>query len=166
MSWADRKNFFEQLMQQGGEILDFLIQEPENIDTMLRFMGVSDILSAPGKNMRTKALAVIYKLASGAPIQQQDPQTGAIIMVPSLQPQKYLDDLDAWLKFIPSWSERHWDKLQGNENGVQNLVAFFKQCLVFKKELAVEMQMPAPGAMPPGMPPPGAGAPQPQPAMA
>ena len=170
MSWADRKNFFEQLMQQGGEILDFLIQEPENIDTMLRFMGVSDILSAPGKNMRTKALAVIYKLVQQAPIQQQDPATGQVVMVPSLQPNKYLDDLKAWQKFIPSWSEKHWDKLENNPNGIANLVAFYKQTIVMDHELQIELQMPmpgqAPGAMPPGMPPPGAGAPQPQPAMA
>lgn len=179
MTYAEIKGWFEQLMQGPTEILDFLIQEPENLDTMLRYVGVPG-LAAPGAAMRSKSLRIIDMLVNGAPMQQQDPMTGQPVMIPmgqdkrtgavmQVMPQKYLDDLAAWQLIIPAWAKKHWDKLEGNQEAIDNLVAFYKMCIVMEKELALEKQMsaapPMGGPGTPPMPPPQQ-AQQPQPAMA
>ncbi|HEV7674390.1 MAG TPA: hypothetical protein VGQ12_07660 [Candidatus Angelobacter sp.] len=168
MTYSEIKDWFENLItQKDSMLLDWFSAEPKNIDTFIRYMGVPGLI-APGAAMRSKSLRVIAQLVSSGPIDtgMPDPETGEPFLLPSVMPQKYLDDLDAWQKIIPAWAQEHWDKLEGNQPAVDNLVAFYKLCVQFAKEKMAEAQMVAPGGMPPGAMPPPQGQPQPQPAMA
>jgi hypothetical protein len=40
MTWADIRAFYQELFEKGGEILDYLMQEPENIDNALRYIAI------------------------------------------------------------------------------------------------------------------------------
>lgn len=163
MTYAEVKDFFMNLLSEANQqLVDWLIQEPKNIDTMLRYVGPPGLV-APGGAMRDKALRVFGQLAKSAPIQQvvPDPMTGQPIqtLIPSVMPVKYLDDMDALIKMLPQWAEEHWDKLEGNQAAQENLKAYFQACVQIRKEVQAELAMPDPGAM-------GGGQPQPQPATA
>jgi hypothetical protein len=77
--------------------------------------------------------------------------------VPSVQPDQYLDDLDALAKILPTWAREHSDKWMDNEPFHRNLTAFLKLGLEmqYKKQA---MMARASGSLQP--PPPGAGAPK------
>jgi hypothetical protein len=72
---------------------------------------------------------------------QPDPITGEPIQVPSVQPNKYLDDLPTLVKLIPAWAAEHWDKLETNQPALDNLVAYFKMAVVYQHELQAEEQL-------------------------
>jgi hypothetical protein len=159
MTYAEIKAFFENLINSKNDtLIEWLFSEPKNIDTAIRYTGVPGLV-APGAAMNTKVLRIIDQLVKSAPVQQPDPFTGEPIMIPSILPNKYLDDLAAAQKLVMTWSQEHWDKLEQNQNGLDNLVAYYKQCVVMEKELAAERQL-APMAPPAGgpqnAPPPGA----------
>jgi hypothetical protein len=98
-------------------------------------------LKAPKGTMRGKMLRQIAQLVEGQPVQAPDPVTGEPTLLPSIQPSKYLDDLPTLIKLIPAWSAEHWDQLESNQPALDNLVSFYKQCVVYERELAAEMQM-------------------------
>lgn len=163
MTWADIKTFYENLINSADtEIVQWLMSEPANIDNALRYMAIPGLV-APGGMMRTKTLAVINRLTApgAAPVQSVDQVSGQPVSIPSILPNKYLDDLEAAQKIIEAWSQEHWDKLEQNQPGLDNLVAYYKQCEVMKKEKAAEMQLAGGAGMPPSpnvppQPPPGA----------
>ena len=159
MTYAEIKDFFMNLLGEANQqLVDWLIQEPKNIDIMLRYVGPPGLV-APGGAMRDKALRVFGQLAQSAPIQQPNPMTGEPMLVPSVMPVKYLDDMDALIKALPQWAEEHWDKIEGNQAAQENLKAYFQACVQIRKEVQAELAMPDPAAM-------GAGGAQPQPATA
>jgi hypothetical protein len=163
MTYSEIKSFYEQLMQSSDEMLvQWLMSEPANVDNAIRYIGVPGLI-APGASMRTKILRVIDQLMQpGAqPSMQPDPITGAPTEIPSVMPNKYLDDLAASQKLIESWSQEHWDKCEQNPPGLANLVAYYRMCVQFDKEKAAEQAIAPPpiagqpqlpgGSTPPGM---------------
>jgi hypothetical protein len=159
MTWAQIKDFFMNLLDSANQmLLDWLIQEPKNIDTMMRYVGVPGLV-APGQAMRDKALGIFGKIISTKPARQTMPD-GTQVVLPSILPNKYLDDLGALEKMIPTWAQEHWDKLENNPDGLANLVAFYQACVQMAKEKAAEMQMNLPGQVT-GNGPQATGAPQP-----
>jgi hypothetical protein len=107
--------------------------------------------------MREKMLQVINILVKSPATEQPDPmKPGETVMIPAAMPNKYLDDLAASQKILESWTQTHWDKVKDNQAALDSLVAYYKLCVVYQKELEAERQLS--GAAPPP------GAPQPQPA--
>ena len=72
---------------------------------------------------------------------QPDPVTGEPIQIPSVQPNKYLDDCSTLVKLIPSWCDKNWSQLEGNQPVIDNFVAFYKLCLVYSHEIEAEKQI-------------------------
>lgn len=150
MTYAEQKAWWEDVIQNGNnQLVQWLMQEPKNIDTAVRFIGVPGLI-APGGAMRAKMLYVIDQLIhSGPQPAGVNPMTQEPIMLPSILPNKYLDDLPASAKLVESWTQEHWDKVKDDQNAVANLVAYYKLCLQYAKEKAAEQQLsPPPGAGP------------------
>lgn len=157
MTAAECRAFWTQIMGEAeNEFVQALMQVPENVDACIRSLAVPGMV-APQGAMQGKMLRYITQLIKGKPIMQQDPISGQPLQVPSVMPNKYLDDIPTLVKLIPAWSQAHWDQIDGNQNAQDNLVAFFKMCVLFEHESASEMAMTGPPGQPPGKP-----APQPQ----
>lgn len=157
MTYADIKAWYQQLFQSADtEMVQWLMTEPENMDNAIRYIGIPGLV-APGANMREKMLQVINVLIKTPAVEQPDPmQPGQTVMIPAVQPNKYLDDLGASQKIIESWTQAHWDKVGNNKQALDSLVAYYKLCVVYAKELEAEKQLV--GGAPAGQ--------QPQPAQA
>jgi hypothetical protein len=141
MSYAEIRAFWTDILQNANsEIVQMLLQEPQNVEMAIRFAGVPGLV-APQGAMRGKMLRVISQLVNGKPMPGQDPMTGEPMDIPSVIPNKYLDDLSTLVKLLPRWAQEHWDRLEDNEDGLNNLVAYFKMCVVYEKELQAEMQL-------------------------
>ena len=153
------------LQNANNELAQALLQEPENMEAAIRFAGVPGLV-APKGAMRGKMLQIINLLLKSAPQEVPDPaaidpQTGQPnpnaqpLEVPSLPPSwllanKYLDDLPTLIKLIPNWADRNWNQLQDNEPGLRNLIAFYKQAIVFNKQLQAEAQLTGDAPQPQG----------------
>lgn len=150
MTWSEIRDFYLNVMQQGGEMLDYLASEPENVDNMLRYMSIPGLI-APGANKRDRLLIILNALSLGQPTPAPDPITGQPIMLPSVLPIKEFDGNTATENMVINWSEKHWDKLRDNPAALQNILAFYRMCVQFEREQAAEQAMAGGGQ--PGLPP-------------
>jgi hypothetical protein len=150
MTAAEIRAFWQDIVANPeNPFTQALLDEPENVDNAIRFIGVPG-LKAPKGAMRGKMLRTISQLVNGKPVEMPDPETGEVVLLPSVQPNKYLDDLSTLVKLIPSWAQEHWDQLENNQPALDNMIAYFKMCVVYEHELSTEMQMTgAPGAAAP-----------------
>lgn len=164
MSADELRQFWEKIMDSQNKVIAaMLFKEPKNVDAAIRALGVKGLV-APGQLSEAKTLHYIDRLmAAGPKIEMvMGPMGPQQIEVPSVQPDRVLDDLEAMQQIIRSWSDEHFDKLEANQDGYRNLIAFFKLCVEWniqnKQAMAGAMAPP----MPPQVKPPGAPAPQPQ----
>jgi hypothetical protein len=156
MTAAECRTFWQDIMMNAeNAFVQMLMEVPENVDACIRALAVPGMV-APKGAMQGKMLRYIDQLLKGKPIMQADPITGEPVQVPSVQPNKYLDDVETMVKFLPVWSQTHWDKLEGRQDAIDNVVAFYKTCVLYEHEIATELAMTGP----PGQPPQAA---QPQP---
>jgi hypothetical protein len=154
MTAAECRAFWQQIMENAeNAFVQELMEVPENVDACIRSLAVPGMV-APQGAMQGKMLRYIAQLIKGKPMMQQDPISGQPLQVPSVMPNKYLDDIPTLVKLIPAWSQAHWDQVEGNQNAIDNLVAFFKMCVLFEHESAAEMAMTGPPGPPPGQTPP------------
>ena len=155
MTHADIKSWYQNLFDSADkEMVQWLMSEPENMDNALRYIGVPGLV-APGASMREKMLQVINILVKSPATEQPDPmKPGETVMIPAVKPNKYLDDLAASQKILESWTQAHWDKVKDNQQALDSLVAYYKLCVVYEKELEAERQITGAAPQP--------GAPQPQ----
>lgn len=159
MSPDELRDFWTKIMDSQNKVLAaMLFKEPKNIDAAVRAMGVKGLV-APGQSAEAKTLHYIDQLMQAGPSSEtvmtaKGPQQ---IDVPSVQPNRVLDDLEAMQQIIRTWGDEHYDQLESNPNGLRNLMAFFKLCVEWdvqnKQAMAAAAAPPAavPGA---GMPPP------------
>lgn len=149
MMWGEIRDFYLNVLQTGGELLDYLASEPENVDNMLRYLAIPGLI-APGANKRDRLLIILNALALGQPTPAQDPVSGAPIMLPSVLPIKEFDGNSATQSMLINWSEKHWDKLRDNKGALDNILAFYRMCVQFEREQAAEQAMAGQPALPPG----------------
>jgi hypothetical protein len=141
MTAAEVRAFWtDTLMNAENQISQALFAEPENIDACIRSLAVPGLV-APQGAMRGKMLTVISELVKGTPTPGQDPMDGSPMMIPSVQPNKYLDDVSTLIKLIPAWSQAHWSQIKDNQAAIDNLVAYFQMCVVYERELVAETHM-------------------------
>jgi hypothetical protein len=93
---------------------------------------------APKGAARGKMLRQIAKLIEGKPIQQPDPISGEPLMVPSVQPNKYLDDCATLVKLIPAWAHEHWDQIEEKPDASRIWKRSSSMCVLYEHELATE----------------------------
>ena len=141
----------ELMTNPENPFVQLLLDEPENVDQCIQYLTMPGLVPPKGA-MRGKMLRYIAQLMEGEPSVQPDPVTGEPIQIPSVQPNKYLDDCATMVKLIPAWCAKHWDRLEGQEPVIQNFVAFYKMCVVYEHEHAMETQMVAGAGQ--GQPPP------------
>jgi hypothetical protein len=159
MTAAEIRTFWQDILQNAeNAFVQELMSVPENVDACIRSIGVPGLV-APRGAQQGKMLRYITLLIKGKPITVPDPVTGEPIQVPSVMPNKYLDDCPTLVKLIPAWADIHWDQIDGNQNAIDNLVAFYKMCVTYEHELTAEVAMTGP----PGGPQMKQTAPQPQP---
>lgn len=144
MTAAEIRAFWQDILQNAeNEFVIALMQEPQNVEACVRSLAIPGMV-APKGAMRGKMLRQISQLIQGKPIQQPDPMTGEMVMVPSIQPNKYLDDCATLVKLIPAWSQEHWSEIEDKPDVIANLEAFFKQCVLYEHEIATELAMTGP----------------------
>jgi hypothetical protein len=148
MTAAEIRAWWTNTLQNGNNaITQAFLAEPENMEAAVRFATVPGAVPPQGA-LRGKMLQIIAMLIKTGPIEQPDPQDpdGPPLELPSLPPTwllatKYLDDLPTLTKLIPNWAAKHWDQLKDNQPGLKNLLAFYKQAIVFNKQLQAEAQL-------------------------
>lgn len=154
MSYSDIKAWYKDLFANADNAFaQMFLDEPENVDNAMRYVAPPGAV-APGAAMRNKMLRNIDKLVKGAPVPQTDPITGKQVMIPSVVPNKWLDDLPASMKIVENWTQAHWDKVESNKPALDNLIAYYRMCAVMQKEKQAELQlMGGPDAPPPNVNP-------------
>ena len=158
MTAAEIRAFWQDVMTNAeNQFVAVLMDEPQNVEACVRSLAIPGMV-APKGSMRGKMLRQLSQLINGKPMQQPDPITGEPIMVPSVQPNKYLDDCATLVKLIPPWSQEHWDQIEDKPDAIANLEAFFKQCVLFEHEMASELAMTGPPGGAPAGPQPTASA--------
>lgn len=66
-TWTEKSNKVMQLLQQGGEVADWILdQEPDNLYLLKQYMGLDDIV-IPGEDLRNNVLADIGQLENMVP---------------------------------------------------------------------------------------------------
>jgi hypothetical protein len=149
MTAADQRKFWQDIIQNPeNPFVQALFDIPNNVDACIRALGIPGV-DPPKGAVFGKMLRYISQLLDGQAQQGQDPVTGEPMDIPSIQPNKYLDDCSTLVKLIPAWCDKHWDRLEGNQPVIDNIVAFFKMCVVYEKELQAEMQLTGAGGAPP-----------------
>jgi hypothetical protein len=149
MTAAEIRKFWMDVMSNAeSAATQLLMQEPANVDACVRSLAVPGLV-APQGAMRGKMLRTINQLVNGQATPGQDPISGEPMQIPSVQPNKYLDDLSTLLKLIPRWAQEHWDQLESNPGGLDNLVAYFQMCVVYERELVSETHMFSQAGQPP-----------------
>jgi hypothetical protein len=162
MSYGEIKAFWERLITANASgknpYINAIMDEPENQAEIATWTGTPGLV-VPGQDMRNKVLQQIDQLMQSKPIetmvlvpggQPGQPPMAKRIMMPSIQPNKELDDLDITVKTIRSWASKHWEKETENPAGWQNLLAHYRLAYQWGMEKAKEQQ----GAQ--GPPPQGA----------
>jgi hypothetical protein len=144
MTASEIRTFWQEVLTNAeNQFVAALMDEPQNVEACVRALAIPGMV-APKGAARGKMLRQIAKLIEGKPIQQPDPISGEPLMVPSVQPNKYLDDCATLVKLIPSWADEHWDQLEEKPDAIANLEAFFKMCVLYEHELATELAMTGP----------------------
>lgn len=157
------QSFWEKILNNTNKaIAEMLFSEPKNVDACVRSFGVKGLI-APGSISEGRVLHLIDLLMQGQPTQELVPIPGAVnqdgtpklqvVDVPSVEPDQYLDDLDALEQILPAWAQEHFDKWEDNDSFKRNLTAFAKLGLEMqykKKEMMARVSGQLQGAPPPG----------------
>ena len=150
MTAAEVRAFWQDVMlNPTNPFVQALFEIPSNVDACIRALGVPGV-DPPKGAVFGKMLRYISQLMQGQVTEVKDPVSGDMIPLPSVLPNKYLDDCATLVKLIPAWCDKHWDRLEGNQPIIDNFVAFYKLCVVYEKELATEEQMTQTQAAPAG----------------
>ncbi len=168
MTYAEVKAFWERLITANSSgknpYINAIMDDPENQEEIATWTGTPGLV-VPGRDMRNKVLQQIDQLMQGQPIPTMVPvpggQPGAPpmakrIMMPSIQPNRELDDLDVTVKTVKKWAQKHWEKEKENPQGWQNILAYYRLAYQWGMEKAKEQQAAQGPPQGQGQPPAGA----------
>lgn len=149
MTAAEIRAFWQDILQNAeNQFVAVLMDEPQNVEACIRSLAIPGMV-APKGAMRGKMLRQISQLIQGKPMTQPNAITGEPIQIPSVMPNKYLDDCATLVKLIPAWAQEHWTSIESKPDAVANLEAFFKICVLYEHEAATELAMTGPPGQPP-----------------
>jgi hypothetical protein len=152
MSADELRQWWTNIMESQNKVIAaMLFKDPKNLDAAVRAFNIKGLV-APGQSAEAKCLHYIDKLMKSGPRIEMvmTPNGGQKVEVPTIQPDRFRDDLQAFQQIIRTWGDEHYDQLEANPEGDRNLLAFFKLCV----EYDIQNKQVMAGAMPP--PPPGA----------
>jgi hypothetical protein len=166
-TWTEKSNKVISLLQIGGEVADWVLdEEPDNLYMLKQYIGLEDLV-IPGEDLRNNVLADIAQMEHEAAVpdpnlmpQQPIPAIGAppvqIPQVSSIQiDPEYLEDQD----YEVGWKTvKHWvQSAAGQEAKVSN-PAWFENVrlygLQYKKGVDAAAAAKAQANQPPPPPPP------------
>jgi hypothetical protein len=152
MTYAEIKAFWEKLIManESGKnpYINAIMDEPENQEEIATWTATPGMI-VPGRDMRNKVLQQIDKLMQGKPIrttvpipggQPGQPPMAKQIMMPSVMPNRELDELDVTVKTVKRWAQKYWEKEQENPNGWQNLLSYYRLAYQWGMEEAQKKQ--------------------------
>lgn len=131
MSPDELREFWDKILNSSDKNLAaMLFKEPKNIQAAIDSFNIPGLI-APGGLAEVKTLWYIDKLMSSEPRMEtiDTPNGPQEVECPSIEPNRYLDDLDSIQSTIRAWGDEHFDKMEANPTGSRNLLAFFKLCV-------------------------------------
>jgi hypothetical protein len=167
MTFAEVKAFWEKLVEFGAggknQYLNALMDDPTNQEQIANWTGVPGLV-VPGRDMRNKVLRTIDLLMKQKPVRRVaaaalPPSVGAMAGgagmmppaggpavaaapedddLPSIEPDKELDDMDVIQKTVRHWAQKNFDVREQNPEGFRNVIAYYKMAVGYGKEQAME----------------------------
>lgn len=158
MTYAEVKSFWEKLMEFGGDgkipYLSAVMDDPTNQEQIANWTGVPGLV-VPGRDMRNKVLRTIDLLMKqkprrkpmipaaaaaappgmlppgGPPIAPPAPEDDDL---PSIEPDKDMDDMDVIQKTVRHWAQKNFDLRAQNPDGFRNVIAYYKMAAGYAAE--------------------------------
>lgn len=142
MTWQEIKQFWEKLIEFGASgknpYINAIMDEPSNQEQIATWTGVPGLV-VPGRDMRNKVLRTIDLLMQQQALHAATPASAegqSIIELPSIQPDKELDDMEVIAKTVRQWAQKNFDKKDENPEGFRNVVLYYKLAVQYGVEQA------------------------------
>jgi hypothetical protein len=149
MTWQEVKAFWDKLIEFGSSgknpYISAIMDEPANQEQIATWTGVPGLV-VPGRDMRNKVLRTIDLLMQQKPIMSAVEGGHAPIELPSIMPDKELDDLDVIAKTVRQWAQKNFDKKDENPEGFRNVILYYKMAVQYGMERQVTHGTPGPPA--------------------
>ncbi|HEY6351999.1 MAG TPA: hypothetical protein VI636_21600 [Candidatus Angelobacter sp.] len=145
MTWQEIKAFWEKLIEFGASgknpYINAIMDDPTNQEQIATWTGVPGLV-VPGRDMRNKVLRTVDLLMQQRPVPvssafgAQPPSAATKIELPSIEPDKELDDMDVIAKTVREWAQKNFDKKDENPDGFRNVVLYYKMAVQYGVEAA------------------------------
>src|SRR5215813_290244 len=123
MTWQEIKAFWDKLIEFGASgknpYINAIMDEPANQEQIATWTGVPGLV-VPGRDMRNKVLRTIDLLTQQKPARVAPPpetvdggdslSAGDNIEIPSIEPDKELDDMEVIARTVRQWAQKNFDK--------------------------------------------------------
>src|SRR5215813_6187659 len=123
MTWQEIKAFWDKLIEFGASgknpYINAIMDEPSNQEQIATWTGVPGLV-VPGRDMRNKVLRTIDLLTQQKPARVAPPpetvdggdslSAGDNIEIPSIEPDKELDDMEVIARTVRQWAQKNFDK--------------------------------------------------------
>jgi hypothetical protein len=154
MTWQEIKGFWDKLIEFGASgknpYINAIMDEPSNQEQIATWTGVPGLV-VPGRDMRNKVLRTIDLLMQQKAIRTQVPAAEGghapggsdvirAIELPSIQPDKELDDMDVIAKTVRQWAQKNFDKKDENPEGFRNVVLYYKLAVQYGLESSARVE--------------------------
>lgn len=145
MTWQEIKAFWEKLIEFGASgknpYINAIMDDPTNQEQIATWTGVPGLV-VPGRDMRNKVLRTIDLLMQQRPVPVSSAAEGGQapvavpIELPSIEPDKELDDMDVIAKTVREWAQKNFDKKDENPDGFRNVILYYKMAVQYGVEAA------------------------------
>src|SRR5215472_6083069 len=165
MTWQEIKAFWDKLIEFGASgknpYINAIMDEPSNQEQIATWTGVPGLV-VPGRDMRNKVLRTIDLLMQQRPVQmpipsemataasvspQTQPMASAMgepqgekgvraVEIPSIEPDKELDDMEVIARTVRQWAQKNFDKKDENPDGFRNVILYYKMAVQYGVEAA------------------------------
>jgi hypothetical protein len=144
MTWQEVKAFWEKLIEFGSSgknpYINAIMDEPSNQEQIATWTGVPGLV-VPGRDMRNKVLRTVDLLMQQKPLHAATSVEGPTpIELPSILPDKELDDMDVIVKTVRQWAQKNFDKKDANPDGFRNVILYYKMAVQYGVEQAARSQ--------------------------
>ena len=153
--WMDLMN-----AAKDNAVAQAIFEDPSNQEQAAMALGVPNMV-VPGQAMRSKVLQIMEKLLKSPPIPQIGP-TGQQQMMPSIQPDKDIDDFTVLKATVRQYCQENCDIADDNPQGFANILAYYTAAVAMETAFNVQQAQNQGAAMgagqqaaaPPPPPPP------------
>jgi hypothetical protein len=110
------------------------MDEPSNQEQIATWTGVPGLV-VPGRDMRNKVLRTVDLLMQQKPVRvAQPPSAVAVVELPSIQPDKEMDDMEVIARTVRQWAQKNFDKKDANPDGFRNVILYYKMAVQYGVE--------------------------------